>query len=129
MVLKYSLAWLALMAIAIANGTLREFTYGKYVSELAAHQISTLTGMIFTGLLVWLLYRIWPIQSAAQAWTIGPIWLALTILFEFGFGHFIAGHSWARLFADYNLTAGRIWVLFLFWILIMPSVIRKLAAG
>jgi len=129
LVLKYTIAWLALAIIAVINGSVREFTYAKYVSELAAHQISTLSGIVLTGLFVWFLNRIWPIQSTAQAWTIGAIWFAMTILFEFGFGHFIAGHSWAQLFADYNLLAGRIWAVFLIWILVLPSVIRKFAAG
>lgn len=127
MLLRYSLAWFALMVIAIVNGTVREFTYGRSVSELTAHQISTVTGIVLTGAFVWFLNRVWPIETGSQAWAIGAIWLLMTIVFEFGFGHFIAGHSWTRLLADYNLMAGRIWVLFLLWVLMMPSVVRWLA--
>ncbi|HEY5776214.1 MAG TPA: hypothetical protein VIS57_09025, partial [Xanthomonadales bacterium] len=110
----------------IANGVLRQGTYGKFMSELAAHQISTLTGIIFTGALVFWLNRIWPIESAAQAWLIGCIWLVFTIAFEFGFGHFVVGHPWSRLFADYDLLSGRVWSLFLLWILVMPYLFFKL---
>ena len=35
------------------------------------------------------------------------------MLFELGFGHWVAGHPWSRLLADYDLLAGRIWVLVL----------------
>lgn len=113
------------MLLAIGNGTLREYTYGKSVSELTAHQISTLTGILFTGLTVWLISRRWRIPSAPVAWSIGFTWLVMTLCFEFLFGHYIAGHSWARLLQDYNLAAGRIWPLFLLWILCLPYVFRS----
>ena len=126
MVLKYTLAWLALVLIAVANGILRESTYAKHVSALTAHQLSTITAFVFMGVFVWFLHRLWPIESTAQAWTIGVIWLLMTIAFEFGFGHFVAGHPWSTLLADYNLLAGRVWALLLVWILVMPFVIYRL---
>ena len=48
--------------------------------------------------------------------------LVMTIIFEFGFGHYIMGHSWQKLFADYNILQGRVWSLFLLWIMVMPYV-------
>lgn len=48
------------------------------------------------------------------------------LAFEFVFGRYVAGHSWARLMADYNILAGRLWVFFLLWMLVMPFVIFKL---
>lgn len=125
MVSQYSIAWFALAAIAIANGVIREYTYGKWVSELIAHQLSTLSAIILSGLFVWFLHQRWPLQSTDQAWFIGGIWLGLTIVFEFGFGHYIAGHSWGKLFADYNLFNGRVWLLFLIWIFILPNVFSR----
>ena len=126
MILRYLLAWLLLAVVAIANGILRQATYGMFLSELAAHQISTLTGIVFTGIVVWLLSRVWPLHSARMAWTIGLVWLALTIAFEFGFGHYVADHSWSRLLADYDLSQGRLWTLFLAWIAVSPWVFHKL---
>ncbi|MDH3439172.1 MAG: hypothetical protein OEM63_00360 [Gammaproteobacteria bacterium] len=124
---KYMLVWLLLAIVAIANGIVRQSTYGKIVPELAAHQISTVTAILASGLVVWFINRIWPIESASQALLIGACWLVMTVVFEFGFGHYVAGHSWARLVADYNLVAGRVWSLFLIWVAIMPYVIFKLA--
>jgi hypothetical protein len=122
MIVKYLLFWLVLAIVAIANGVIRQTTYGKVVPELAAHQISTIVAILTTGAVVWGLSRIWPLDSSGQAWTIGILWLLLTIVFEFGFGHFVAGHSWARLLADYNLLNGRVWLLFLIWVAVMPLV-------
>lgn len=128
MVAKYILVWFLLAIVAIANGILREATYGKSVSDLAAHQISTVTAILLSGTVVWIVHRHWPIVSASQAWTIGLLWLAMTIVFEFGFGHYVAGHSWAKLLADYNLLNGRVWALFLAWIALTPWLVFKITS-
>lgn len=122
MVTRYLLFWLILAAVAVINGTLRQFVYGRHLPELAAHQVSTVTGILLTGITVWILDRFWPIGSEKEAWIIGACWLLMTIAFEFGFGHYVAGHSWSRLFADYNLLEGRVWSLFLAWIAVLPYV-------
>ena len=126
MITKYLLAWLLLAIVATVNGVVRQSTYGKTISDLAAHQISTATGILATGAVVWWLSRIWPLESSSQAWTIGVLWLILTIGFEFGFGHYVAGHPWEKLLADYNLLNGRVWSLFLVWVAVMPFVFFKL---
>lgn len=125
MILRYSLLWFALAIIAIANGILREQTYGKILTELSAHQVSTVTGVLFSGAFVYFIHRAWPIESSSQAWSIGTIWLISTIIFEFGFGHYIAGHPWSHLLNDYNIFAGRVWLFFLVWVFVMPVVIHK----
>jgi hypothetical protein len=128
MIAKYFLVWFLLAIVAIANGVVRQTTYGKTVSDLAAHQISTVTAVLATGAMVWFVHRVWAIESASKAWSIGLLWLIMTIAFEFGFGHYVAGHSWATLLADYNLLNGRLWSLFLLWMAIMPFVVFRFAA-
>jgi hypothetical protein len=125
MVMKYALVWFLLAVVAIANGILRQSTYGKAVSELAAHQISTITAILASGAVVWVVNRFWPIESTSQACIIGACWLVMTVIFEFGFGHYVAGHSWERLFADYNVFEGRVWSFFLVWIAVLPFVVFK----
>lgn len=127
MISRYLFFWLILAVVAIANGLLRQATYGRHLSELAAHQLSTLTGILLTGGVVWALNQFWPIRSAKEAWMIGVCWLLMTVAFEFGFGHYVAGHSWVRLFADYNLLEGRVWSLFLAWITVLPYVTWRLS--
>lgn len=120
MILRYILAWIPMVFIGILNGILREVTYGKYLSEVRAHQISTITGVLLLGSYIWALTRFWSFESPQQALTIGLIWLGLTIVFEFTFGHYVAGHSWSRLLSDYNIFAGRVWIVALIWIAIAP---------
>lgn len=55
---------------------------------------------------MWLLSNYLAIQSAGQAIGIGLMWLAMTVVFEFGFGHFIVGNPWSRLLHDYNVLYG-----------------------
>ena len=49
MILLYLLAWIPMVFIAIFNGIIREATYGKSLTELQAHQVSTLTGVLLFG--------------------------------------------------------------------------------
>jgi hypothetical protein len=57
-----------------------------------------------------------------DAWTIGVTWVALTLAFEFLGGHFIFGRPWQELLGDYNLFAGRIWVMVLIVTLMTPVI-------
>jgi hypothetical protein len=108
--------------IAIANGALRQLTYGKVMPELRAHQLSTAIGSVLIGLFVYAVIRIWPPSTAKQALAIGLIWLSLTVIFEFVFGRLVMRRPWALLLNDYNLVAGRVWVLFLAWLALSPYV-------
>jgi hypothetical protein len=126
MISRYSIAWIPLVFIAILNGAIRDYVYGAYISELHAHQISTFTGIILSGFYVWALSYLWPLNSDSEAFIIGLFWLGLTIAFEFLFGHYVAGHSWDRLLYDYNLLAGRLWLIFLIWIVTAPYLFYRL---
>jgi hypothetical protein len=126
MILRYTLAWLILVVAAILNGALREAVYKNSLVDLRAHQVSTLVGIILFGVIIWGLSRLWPLASAKQAWIVGFIWLALTIAFEFLFGHFVMGNPWSKLLHDYNILEGRVWLLVLIWTTIAPYVFYKL---
>ncbi len=123
---KWFLIWIPMVPIAIGNGVLRQLWYGKYMSELKAHQLSTLTGVLLFSLYIWAVIRTWRPASSAQALSIGLIWLGLTVAFEFLFGHYAAGHSWDRLLQDYNVFAGRLWVAVLIWVTISPYAFYRL---
>ncbi len=121
----YTLFWPVLMLLAIANGVLREATYGRFLDELHAHQLSTLIAAALIGVAVSILSRRVLPASSKQALAIGFIWLAATLCFEFLFGHYVAGHSWSRLFEDYNLSSGRVWPLLLAWVTWLPYLVYR----
>ena len=125
MILRYLLAWFPMVLIAILNGAARDLVYGKRMSELRAHQISTVSGAILFGAYIFAVIRYAEPESARQAIHAGLLWLVLTIAFEFIFGR-TAGHSWARLFKDYNVFAGRLWAPLLAWITLAPYLFFRL---
>jgi hypothetical protein len=126
MIWRYGLAWFPMVAIGILNGILRETTYGKSLGESRAHQVSTLTGILFLGTYIWFVTSFLGFETLTQAVLVGGLWFGLTIAFEFLFGHFVAKHSWSELLADYNLLAGRLWPLVLLWVAIAPAFFYRL---
>ncbi|MCU0613436.1 MAG: hypothetical protein MUE60_16830 [Candidatus Eisenbacteria bacterium] len=119
---KTVLLWIPMVGIAVLNGSVREMWYGPLLGDLRAHQVSTLVGLGLFAVYTWAVMRVWPPLTTRQAIGVGLTWLTLTVAFEFGFGRFVAGHSWSRLLHDYNLLAGRLWVCILLWIAIAPLV-------
>jgi len=126
---RYLLAWLVMLLVSVANGTLRDFTYGKYLPELLAHQLSTYSGMVLLGVVIYVYVRRWPPASGRQALNIGLFWMSLTVAFEFLFFHYVGGHPWDELLAYYDLAAGRLWPLLLVWIFMAPYVSYRLVVN
>jgi hypothetical protein len=100
------LAWFAMLFIAIANGTLRQFTFARSMPELRAHQLSTLIGSVLIGLFIWGVIRKWPPSSGRHALRIGCAWLFLTVAFEFFMGLVLARKPLPQVLLDYNLLEG-----------------------
>jgi hypothetical protein len=120
---RWLVAWLGAAAIGVSNGVLREATYGRRLSEGAAHQVSTLTALGGFTAYFGALQRRWPTSSREEAVRIGALWLVLTVAFEFGFGRLVAKQSWDDLLSDYNIARGRTWPLVLAWIAAGPAVV------
>jgi hypothetical protein len=121
----YVIAWFAMLLVSIANGALRDFTYGPRVGELAGHQISTATSVLLLGLVIAFFIRRHPPASARHALGIGLAWMVCTIAFEFLFFHFAGGHAWSELLANYDVSRGRVWVVVLAWIAVAPLILRR----
>jgi hypothetical protein len=124
--IRYVLAWIPMLAIAIANGTLRQLTFAKVLSEPHAHQLSTITGSIFLGAFIWLVIRNWPPSSSSQALLIGFVWVSLTIAFESFMGFALQHRSLSQVLHEYNLFIGRVWLLFLVWLAVAPWLFFRL---
>jgi hypothetical protein len=126
LVFIYALCWIGMVILAILNGALREKGYRKFMNELSAHQLSTIIGIILFGAYIWFLTGMFPIASSEQAFIIGGMWLVLTILFEFIFGHYVMHHPWSKLFHDYDIFKGRVWILILIWTTIAPYLFYRI---
>jgi hypothetical protein len=126
--LRYLIAWLAMLVVAFVNGGLREFTYGKHLSALAANQLSCVSGIILLGTVIYLYQRRWPFASARQAWSAGLFWMVLTVAFEFLFFHYVGGEPWEALLANYDIVHGRLWPLILLWVAVAPYLFYRYAS-
>jgi hypothetical protein len=122
---KYLSAWLVMLLVSIANGAVRDFTYGKHLDPLTAHQLSTVSSVLLLGIVIRAFVRRYPPSSSQQALLIGLLWTALTVAFEFLFFHYVGGHSWSELLANYNVLKGRVWIVVLVWVAIAPYVFLR----
>ncbi|WP_342304324.1 hypothetical protein [Methanolobus sp. ZRKC5] len=115
------------MVFAIINGIIRNSFYGKFFSELLAHQVST---VIFCTLIIafsYVFFMFSGVTGTPRDYAyIGIMWLFLTVAFEFLFGYYIAGHSWEHLLTDYNILKGRIWLLVPIVTALAPSIVYRL---
>jgi len=121
----WTVAWLGGSVIGIANGVVRELAYKDRVGDLAAHQISTSIAVALFAAYFVALNRRWPLPSRRTALQVGVLWVFLTLLFEFGFGHWIDHKSWRELLEQYDVAAGYVWPFLLVWIVVGPSVISS----
>lgn len=126
MILRGVLAWCVLMVTAVLNGAFRVALLNPRLGEPTGHIISSLMLALFILLLAWVLVPWVGPTSSGEALAVGLLWLLLTLAFEFGFGHFAAHKPWGELLADYNIAAGRVWVLVLLTTFLAPVVAVRL---
>jgi len=122
MMTRAILIWLALLAVAIVNGGLRESVLVPWLGRGLAQAASTVLLSGFIAVIAWFAMPWIAPRSAEEAWAVGFGWVTLTLAFEFLGGHFLFGKSWTELAVDYNVLAGRIWVLVLVVTLLAPVI-------
>ena len=125
-IIKAVLGWFLLAVLATVNGIARNALYKPIVGDLLAHQISTVILIIVFFVVTYLLFRRDFARVSDNAWLwVGFGWLVATEAFEFLVGHYVFGNSWSKLLADYNLFAGRLWILVIIAIFIAPYALSK----
>jgi hypothetical protein len=113
--------WLALLLIAIANGAFRDGILAPNLGSSAAHVISTSLLSLLIAVLIWLSAPWIRVRSTSDGVRVGVLWTTLVLACEFFGGHFLFGRSWGYLLADYNVFAGRIWILVPIVALLAPT--------
>jgi hypothetical protein len=111
-----------MVAIAVANGAVREGGLRHWLGDAAARQVSTLLLLGFFASYMAAIFRLWPLDSSGPALGVGAMWLVLTLAFEFTLGRLVSRLSWSQLLAEYNLYSGRLWVLVPVWVAVAPYV-------
>lgn len=121
---RHLLGWLAMPVAAVANGALRDATYGKRMSRTASHSLAV--GPLAAFVLVWavLLQRRRPLPGRGPALRVGLVWLAFTLAFEFGMG---AGRRVPvrDMLADYDVRSGNLWPLVPLTVVAAPPLVWR----
>lgn len=122
------LIWLIFAIITIFFGAFRELFFIPFTGlngNLARALLLPLAFFYLIGIAYLFLKKTKAPYKKSDVNKIGIFWFTATILFEFGFGHFVMGNSITKLLADYNLFEGKTWAFFLICILLAPTIVYK----
>jgi hypothetical protein len=119
------LVWFGLLAVAFANGAVRELAFIPLLGDGPAHAASVAMLSLAIVIVTWSTIAWIRPRSPADAWRIGLLWLALTLVFELLAGHYLFLTPWSRLLADYNLLRGRIWIVVLITTVAAPVIAAR----
>ena len=117
--------WLGMLLAAFLNGALREVLIVRLVGKQVGHVLSVflLSGAIF-GITYLFIKALQPLP-ASMLLGIGLFWLVLSLLFEFGFFHYVMHEPWEKVLADYNIFRGRLLILVWLTTLFSPLICVK----
>jgi hypothetical protein len=118
--------WLGMLVAAFLNGALRALLIVRLTGEPVGHVLSVflLSGAIFG--ITYLFIKAQRPLPASTLLGIGLFWLILSLLFEFGFFHYVMYEPWEKLWADYNLFRGRLLLVVWLTTLCSPLVCGKI---
>ena len=121
------LIWLGAAVVISGNGFVGKFLLEPAIGEYKTHVYKTIIGLVIVLLMGWIYAKNTMGAGWKQScWTAGIFWLVLTLLFEFIAGHFLFGNPWEKLFNDYRIWAGRLWLLFLIALVFAPVIMGGL---
>ena len=114
--------WLVLLLAAFINGAIREMLIVPRAGEQIGHIIGV---VVFSGAIYGITYvfvkALAPVPSRTL-FHIGLFWLVLSLIFEFGFFHYVMHEPWNKLLADYNVFRGRLLIVVWLSTLLSPLV-------
>lgn len=121
MIVRALLVWLGICFLAIVNGGFREKVLKAKLGDTAAIVISPilLSAIILVG--TWMTIGWIAPSTIGEAWSVGLLWTALTLAFEFLVGHYVFRNPWEKLFADYRVDRGRVWLMVPLILLFAPA--------
>jgi hypothetical protein len=124
--LKICGIWILLVVSAILNGVLRDKLLSPLIGARLALPLSGVSLSLLIFVVTLLLLPFLGKLDSARYWLIGGIWLAMTIAFEFLFGHYVMGQPWEKILGAYNVLSGNLWLLILLATAASPHLAAKL---
>ncbi|MCP5215537.1 MAG: hypothetical protein H6995_11070 [Pseudomonadales bacterium] len=125
-VIKATGIWLLFVMAAIINGVLREDLLTPWFGAALALPLSGILLSIFIFIITYLLVSLIASSKQTTYLTVGLLWAALTLSFEFLFGHYFLGKQWLDITKVFNPSEGNLFILVIFVTLISPRIAAKL---
>lgn len=126
--LKSLSSWLGILALAVANGALREIVLIPVFGKTTGLVLSGALLSLLVALVSFALVRLTRGITIVQAFCVGALWLCLTLVFEFSFGRYVQHKPWSELLDAYTFKDGNIWPVVLLVVLLAPSAVVFLRA-
>jgi hypothetical protein len=123
--LKAASLWLGFLVVAIVCGFIREKFLVPGFGPIGGRALGTLLVAVIIFGMIYAYIGTLAGASRAALFKLGLGWTMATIMFELLFGHYVMGHAWESLWADYNVFQGRLWPLVLLVTLFGPLLARK----
>jgi len=123
---KATLIWTIIAALAIANGALREQVLVPAIGARIALPVSGILLSVVVFLVTWCCYRLIAGRRKLTYLLIGLQWVLMTLSFEFVSGHFVAGKPWPEIFRVFNLMQGDLFIVVLAVSLVSPLLVAKI---
>ena len=123
---KTAMLWFIIAVFAIGNGILRESVFVPYFGETVALPLSGITLSIIIFALTYLMFGLIGKKEDYVYLTIGIQWVAMTLIFEFVFGHYILKKSWIELFQVFNVLEGNLFLVALITSLVSPLLVSRI---
>ena len=117
--------WLVIVVAAIFNGVFREKVI---VPGIGADLALPLSGMLLAILVFLITFMSIAFIGSSEQKTylmVGLFWLALTLSFEFLFGHYVAGKPWKEIIQVFNIRKGDLFIVVLIITAISPWIAAK----
>jgi hypothetical protein len=125
MLTRAAAVWVAILLAAIINGGARDIVLLPRFGDTTARAISCFTLSAVILLVTWMSLEWIRPASMSDAWTIGALWLTMTLMFELIGGHYLFHTPWPALLEDYNVLIGRLWIVVLIATLAAPALIYR----
>lgn len=123
--LRATLVWFLTAVMAIGNGLFRNEVLMPLLGQELALPASGITLAIIVLFVTYLAYPFLKADTAVARWLVGLQWVTMTLLFEFLFGHYVVGKSWAVLMRTFNILEGDLFLLVLLVTLTAPNLVMR----
>lgn len=123
---KAAAVWLVMVVAAVLNGFARDNLLSPLIGDNMALPVSGISLSLLILIIAWIAAPLLGAARVSSYILVGILWVLLTLMFEYTFGHYVAGESWAQINQMFNLRDGNFFILVLLTALLAPLISAKL---